>query len=361
MSINIVELQIEFTFKGTIIDRYQGASGIIYILENPPYTIPRRIAVKTINSERLGKLGREAVQRFKRELETWYKLADHPIILRPFVIELISGLPYIAMPFCDATLRQVIDKDELSPAERISIAWQSSYGLAKAQEVGLIAHQDLKPDNILLQSIRDKFVLPPDYPVTWRIRIADFGLANAFSQINVFDGSRPYMAPEQYKKKADLSKADVFALGVIFTELFTGYHPVGVPTTELWPVLRPGAAAKWKHERAWAQWASRGSFADTIQFPKETHRAIISQMIEPDSNSRLSMSQVASCMGDLLHQEDNYFYECVRVSLQQYDNLSSESQSYAKENEAYARRELEKFSRVHLKESNNAEESETEL
>ena len=117
----------------------------------------------------------------------------------------------------------------------------------------LVENQDLKPDNVFLDIIKNRFDMPDDYPLTHFALLADFGLANAFSIFGHKYGSRPYMAPEQYDKKPDsLAKADVFAIGVILHELASGgHHPAGVRTHDIWPTPQEGQSKKWMRETPW--------------------------------------------------------------------------------------------------------------
>lgn len=108
---------------------------------------------------------------------------------------------------------------------------------------------------MLLQDLRQRFALPDEYLFPWRPRLADFGLANGYAELGVRSGSRPYLAPEQYDQKADLSNVDIFACGVMLHELLTGYHPIGEVTSKVWPEPLPGESSAWRHENNWKRWA----------------------------------------------------------------------------------------------------------
>jgi serine/threonine protein kinase len=141
---------------------------------------------------------------------------------------------------------------------------QVAHTLNYCRSLGLVAHQDLKHANIFIQRIRldglSKIDLAQIVGLTTVAYVADFGLADAFRQIGKNSGSRPYMAPEQYKESllVDGSKIDVFALGVIAFECFTdGLHPVGARTSEVWPRRAQGKPSKWNREDVWKTWAHR--------------------------------------------------------------------------------------------------------
>jgi hypothetical protein len=245
-----IRRQLEYRFKATIEDEIDGTLGRILIFKNPPNTSPERIAVKTIDRDRLKTRPAEGATRFLRELKHWISYRHSPFIITPFYTEVVCGWPYVAMPYCDSTLRKYINgARELR--ESLALMVQVCCGLQYARERGLRAHQDLKPENVLLQDLHQ----PPDYPLHWRPRVADFGLANAYLELDVPWGSRPYLAPEQYEKDADLSAVDVFACGVMLHEMVTGYHPIGERTSDIWPNPSPDKPRRWLREDWWKAWS----------------------------------------------------------------------------------------------------------
>src|SRR6202000_3264989 len=87
-------------------------------------------------------------------------------------------------------------------------------GLAAAHDRGII-HRDLKPQNIMMNK-RGEVV------------IMDFGLAAIADQLSgaeARNGTPAYMAPEQLKGAEVTSRSDIYALGLVLYELFTGKRP----------------------------------------------------------------------------------------------------------------------------------------
>jgi serine/threonine protein kinase len=78
-----------------------------------------------------------------------------------------------------------------------------------------VIHRDLKPQNIMMNK-RGEVV------------IMDFGLAAIADQLSgaeVRNGTPAYMAPEQLKGSEVTAKSDIYSLGLVLYELFTGKKP----------------------------------------------------------------------------------------------------------------------------------------
>src|SRR5437773_4981832 len=94
----------------------------------------------------------------------------------------------------------------------IEIARQIGLGLAAAHEAGMV-HRDLKPGNVMIDG-------------RGRARITDFGLASLEQSTheNVSAGTPAYMAPEQFAGEQATMRSDLYALGLILYEVFTGHR-----------------------------------------------------------------------------------------------------------------------------------------
>jgi serine/threonine-protein kinase len=96
----------------------------------------------------------------------------------------------------------------------IEIARQVSAGLAAAHDAGIL-HRDLKPSNIMIDG-------------RGRARITDFGLAAISGAVpgeEIRSGTPAYMAPEQIAGKGVSQRSDLYSLGLVLYELFTGRPP----------------------------------------------------------------------------------------------------------------------------------------
>jgi serine/threonine-protein kinase len=99
----------------------------------------------------------------------------------------------------------------LHGAKAVDVAQQLCAGLAAAHDKGVL-HRDLKPANVMLDG-------------RGRVRITDFGLAVAAEEDTVegdVSGTPAYMAPEQFAGKGASVRSDIYALGLVFYESFTG-------------------------------------------------------------------------------------------------------------------------------------------
>ena len=92
-------------------------------------------------------------------------------------------------------------------------------GLAAAHDKGVL-HRDLKPANIMIDG-------------RGHVLITDFGLAGVMGQIEGVEarnGTPGYMAPEQLSGKEVSAQSDIYALGVVLYEMFTGKRPFNAAT-----------------------------------------------------------------------------------------------------------------------------------
>jgi eukaryotic-like serine/threonine-protein kinase len=126
-----------------------------------------------------------------------------------------SSSMYIVMEYVDGqTLTERIKT--LSLKQAIEIGIQIAEGLAAAHEQGIV-HRDIKPDNIMVR--KDGIV-----------QIMDFGLAKlkgvtSITQAGSTVGTAGYMSPEQVQGLDVDHRSDIFSLGVVMFEMFTGQKP----------------------------------------------------------------------------------------------------------------------------------------
>ncbi len=224
----------------------RGSMGIIYKAKDP--AIGRYVAIKTIRLGDFTAPGQveELRNRLVREAQSAGGLS-HPNIITIFDVGEEEGLSYIAMELVEgASLENLIETNQrLDEASILQIARQTADALGYAHQKGIV-HRDIKPANIMLTS-------------DGRVKVADFGIAKVGStkmtQTGMLLGSPSYMAPEHFLGKPLDGRSDIFALGIVLYELFTGQLPFTgenlgtlsykivnedvVPPVQLRPALNP--------------------------------------------------------------------------------------------------------------------------
>jgi len=154
-----------------------------------------------------------ATERFKNEMCLARKIT-HKNVCRIYEFNPVDGSAYISMEFVDGeSLRQVITRFGGLPVRKgVQIARQICAGLREAHNQGTV-HRDLKPENIMVNA-------------TGNAKIMDFGIAKSvetgLSHGTLVIGTPSYMAPEQAEGKTVDCRADIYALGLILYEVFTG-------------------------------------------------------------------------------------------------------------------------------------------
>jgi serine/threonine protein kinase len=174
----------------------------------------------------------EALARFTREVRL-ARQVSHPNVCRVFDIGEIDGQTFLTMEFVDGEdIASLMRRIGRLPADKaLEIARQVCAGLAAAHEHGII-HRDLKPANIMLDG-------------RGRVRITDFGLAGLSAEVqgeNARAGTPAYMSPEQFSGGEVTPKSDLYSLGLVMYETFTGKRPYEAATFEEMARLREKSA-----------------------------------------------------------------------------------------------------------------------
>jgi serine/threonine protein kinase len=163
--------------------------------------LPKELADDPVRRERLF-----AEVRIARQV-------SHPNIARVYDIGELEGRHFLTMEYIDGEdLASLLKRiGSLHGAKALDVARQLCAGLAAAHDKGVL-HRDLKPANVMIDG-------------RGRVRITDFGLAVAAEDdvaTEDVSGTPPYMAPEQFVGRGASVRSDIYALGLVFYELFTG-------------------------------------------------------------------------------------------------------------------------------------------
>ena len=153
-----------------------------------------------------------AMARFRGEVRT-ARQVSHPNVCRVFDIGEIKGAYYLSMEYVDGDdLSQLLRRIGRLPSDKaVEISRQICLGLHAIHDAGIL-HRDLKPANIIINS-------------RGKARITDFGIAGIeqeFQGKKEIVGTPAYMSPEQITGKAITQKSDIYSLGLLLYEIFTG-------------------------------------------------------------------------------------------------------------------------------------------
>jgi serine/threonine protein kinase len=154
----------------------------------------------------------DTLARFHNEVRI-ARQVSHPNVCRVYDIGEVDGQPYISMEYVDgenlsALLRRI---GRLPNDTAIEMTRKLCAGLAAAHDKGVL-HRDLKPANIMIDG-------------RGQVLVTDFGLAGIASQIQgaeIRHGTPAYMAPEQLAGTEVTVRSDIYSLGLVLYEMFTG-------------------------------------------------------------------------------------------------------------------------------------------
>ena len=153
-----------------------------------------------------------SLERFHNEVRIARRIS-HPNVCRIYDIGEGEGLVFLSMEYVDGEdLGSLLRRIGRLPSDKaLEISRKLCAGLAAAHDKGVL-HRDLKPANIMLNGEGE-------------VVIMDFGLAEVaelIPQDQVRFGTPAYMAPEQLAGKEVTSKSDIYSLGLVLYEIFTG-------------------------------------------------------------------------------------------------------------------------------------------
>jgi serine/threonine-protein kinase len=188
----------------------QGRGGMGQVYRAQDLELGQPVALKFLTAFRSDPRARS---RLRTEVRLARQIA-HPNVCRVYDIGEATGELYLSMEYVDGEdLAGLLKRIGRLPADKgLDIARKLCAGLAAAHARSVL-HRDFKPGNIMIDSRGE-------------VRIMDFGLAAVAEQqldaADVRSGTPAYMAPEQLEGREATTRSDIYALGLVLYELFTG-------------------------------------------------------------------------------------------------------------------------------------------
>lgn len=196
----------------------RGGMGEIYRADDLKLGQP--VALKFISGHLAG--DKQSLTRLYREVRVARQIS-HPNVCRVYDIGDFGGQHFLSMEYIKGEeLSSLMHRIGRLPANKaIDIARQICAALAAAHNRGVL-HRDLKPSNVMIDEHGNA-------------RLTDFGIAALLEEIRGDDGragTPAYMSPEQLAGKELTVKSDIYSLGLLFYELFTGKRAFDAPTLQ---------------------------------------------------------------------------------------------------------------------------------
>jgi len=213
----------------------QSGMGVVYLVRNRE--LPRPIVLKTFQRA----VSDDAKRQFVSEAHAWIKAGAHTNIVQAFWVREIAGQVFVAAEYIVPdeegrnNLTHFLSAGQLRPEIILLWAAQFCHGMDYARSKGVLAHRDIKPDNLMIDG-------------TATLKVTDFGLAKSIDldaaspqpgwwrfgrkqAVETFSktitgsamGTLPYMAPEQFLDAKSVDhRADIYSFGIILYQMVTG-------------------------------------------------------------------------------------------------------------------------------------------
>jgi serine/threonine protein kinase/thioredoxin-like negative regulator of GroEL len=225
----------EYTVLKVFGGEKQSGMGVVYLVQNRE--IPKPIVLKTFQRA----VSEDAKRQFISEAHAWINAGAHTNIVQAYWVREIAGQLFVAAEYVEPdeegrnNLTHFLSVGQLLPEIILLWAAQFCYGMDYARSKGVLAHRDIKPDNLMIDG-------------TAALKVTDFGLAKSIDlnaiprkqewwlfgrkqNVEIISktrtgsamGTLPYMAPEQFlDAKAVDHRADIYSFGIILYQMVTG-------------------------------------------------------------------------------------------------------------------------------------------
>lgn len=197
-----------------------GKGGMGYVFRAEHVKLGREVALKLLRSDYAKR--RDAVARFFQEARTVNRVRHRNIVDVTDFVELDDGTTFIIMELLSGTSLGKWSRTGVDMPRALAVLVQICDGLAAAHQVGVV-HRDLKPDNVIIVPTSDGAEL---------VKLLDFGVAKLLNRddedlgvqtaAGSVIGTPAYMSPEQAGGMVVDARSDIYSLGAIMYELFSG-------------------------------------------------------------------------------------------------------------------------------------------
>lgn len=208
--------------------RYQieslvGRGGMADVYRGTDTMLERPIAIKILTDR-----SDTVLRRFLREAQAMARL-NHRNIVAVYDAGQVDGLSFIVMEFVSGRTLASIPAEELTMHVAVRHFIDLLEGLAYAHEQNLI-HRDIKPANVMVTD-------------DGTVKVMDFGLSRRTTEMSSetnageIVGTIAYLAPERFLGKVADARSDLYSVGVVMYEIFTGRVPFKSATEDLVAVI----------------------------------------------------------------------------------------------------------------------------
>jgi serine/threonine protein kinase len=205
------------------IEQLVGHGGMADVYSGVDTMLERPIAVKLLTDR-----SDTVLRRFLREAQSMARL-NHRNIVAVYDAGQDDGLSFIIMELLAGRTLSQIPADELTMHVAIRYFIDLLEALAYAHDQGII-HRDMKPSNVMVTD-------------EGTIKVMDFGLSRRTSEMSSetnageIVGTIAYLAPERFLGKVADARSDLYSVGVVMYEIFTGRVPFKSATDDLVAVI----------------------------------------------------------------------------------------------------------------------------
>lgn len=201
----------------------RGGMGVVFLARQ--LSLERSVALKILQKKFLG--DKEYVESFFREARAAGRI-NHPNVVQAYAVGEENGIVYFAMEYIRGkTMKEILKEDKtIDPRKAAKIIQEVAGALECAWRDEKLVHQDIKPDNIMLDA--NGFA-----------KLADLGLARVAGTNDKEScegdevlGTPQYISPEQLTGVPTDVRSDIYSLGATFYQFLTGRFPYVADTAE---------------------------------------------------------------------------------------------------------------------------------